>query len=71
MDLSLVAAAPDELLQSVGYYGPAAQAPQAYARLTEGLDETVVRVVTARPGIEPVLDALRALTPDRIRAAQA
>jgi 5,10-methylenetetrahydromethanopterin reductase len=64
----LVDAAPDELLQAVGYYGPAAGAPSAYARLSAGLDETVVRLVTARPGPEPVLAAMSALTPAAIRA---
>ncbi len=66
---ALVAAAPDELLTSVGYYGPAAGAPPAYARLSAGLDETVVRVITTRPGMDRVVATLDALTPDRIRAA--
>ncbi|MGB6455959.1 MAG: LLM class flavin-dependent oxidoreductase [Streptosporangiaceae bacterium] len=64
----LVDAAPDELLHAVGYYGPAAGAPSAYARLSAGLDETVVRVITVRPGPEPVLVAMSALTPAAIRA---
>jgi alkanesulfonate monooxygenase SsuD/methylene tetrahydromethanopterin reductase-like flavin-dependent oxidoreductase (luciferase family) len=67
---SLVKAAPDELLSAVGYYGTAADAPAAYARLSQGLDETIVRVITARPGLEPVVAAMEALTPARIRAAQ-
>jgi alkanesulfonate monooxygenase SsuD/methylene tetrahydromethanopterin reductase-like flavin-dependent oxidoreductase (luciferase family) len=66
---ALVAAAPDEMLTAVGYFGPASGAAQAYARLSQGLDETVVRIVTARPGLEPVVAALEALTPERIRAA--
>jgi len=66
---ALVEAAPDELFSSVGYFGPAGGAAAAYARLAEGLDETVVRIVTARPGMAPVVAALEALTPDRIRAA--
>jgi alkanesulfonate monooxygenase SsuD/methylene tetrahydromethanopterin reductase-like flavin-dependent oxidoreductase (luciferase family) len=65
----LVAAAPDEMLHAVGYYGPAAGAPEAFARLSAGLDETIVRVVTARPGLEPVRAAMTALTPALIRAA--
>ncbi len=65
----LVDAAPDELLQAVGYYGPAAGAPAAYARLSAGLDETVVRIITTRPGPEPVLATLSALRPAAIRAA--
>jgi len=66
----LVDATPDELLRAVGYYGPAAQAPAAFARLSEGLDEAVVRVITARPGLEPVVDAMTALTPSLVRAAR-
>jgi alkanesulfonate monooxygenase SsuD/methylene tetrahydromethanopterin reductase-like flavin-dependent oxidoreductase (luciferase family) len=64
----LVAAAPDEMLHAVGYYGPAAGAPAAFARLSAGLDEAIVRVVTARPGLEPVREAMAALTPSLIRA---
>jgi alkanesulfonate monooxygenase SsuD/methylene tetrahydromethanopterin reductase-like flavin-dependent oxidoreductase (luciferase family) len=65
----LVAAAPDEMLHAVGYYGPAAPAPAAFARLSAGLDETVVRVITARPGLEAVREAMTALTPALIRSA--
>jgi len=65
----LVAAAPDDLLHAVGYYGPAASAPAAFARLSAGLDETIVRIITARPGLEPVREAMVALTPSLIRAA--
>jgi alkanesulfonate monooxygenase SsuD/methylene tetrahydromethanopterin reductase-like flavin-dependent oxidoreductase (luciferase family) len=64
----LVGAAPDQLLHAVGYYGPAAAAPAAFARLSAGLDETIVRVITARPGLEPVTQAMAALTPSLIRA---
>jgi alkanesulfonate monooxygenase SsuD/methylene tetrahydromethanopterin reductase-like flavin-dependent oxidoreductase (luciferase family) len=66
----LVAAAPDEMLRRVGYYGPASAAPAAFARLSAGLDETIVRIITARPGIEPVAEAMSALTPSLIRAAR-
>ena len=65
----LVAAAPDKLLQAVGYYGPAAGAPAAFARLSAGLDEAIVRIITARPGLEPVSEAMTALSPSLIRAA--
>jgi alkanesulfonate monooxygenase SsuD/methylene tetrahydromethanopterin reductase-like flavin-dependent oxidoreductase (luciferase family) len=67
----LVADAPDEMLQAVGYYGPAGPAPAAFARLSTGLDEAIVRIVTARPGLEPVVEALAALTPSAIRHAAA
>ena len=66
---ALVAAAPDEMLTAVGYFGPAHGAAEAYARLSQGLDESVVRILTARPGLEPVVAAMEALTPARIRAA--
>jgi len=65
----LVAAVPDEMLHAVGYYGPAGPAPSAFARLAAGLDEAVVRIVTARPGLTPVIEAMDALTPARIRAS--
>jgi alkanesulfonate monooxygenase SsuD/methylene tetrahydromethanopterin reductase-like flavin-dependent oxidoreductase (luciferase family) len=65
----LVDAAPDELLNAVGYFGPADGAPSAFARLSEGLDETIVRIITARRGPEPVIEAMKALTPSMIRAA--
>jgi len=63
----LVAATPDEMLRAVGYYGPARPAPAAFARLSAGLDEVMVRIVTARPGLDPVGEAMAALTPTRIR----
>jgi alkanesulfonate monooxygenase SsuD/methylene tetrahydromethanopterin reductase-like flavin-dependent oxidoreductase (luciferase family) len=65
----LIAAAPDELLHAVGYFGPAAAAPAAFARLSAGLDEAIVRIITARPGLEPVREAMAALRPSLIRAA--
>ena len=68
MDI-LVAAAPDEMLSAVGYFGPAEGAAAAYARLSQGLDETIVRIITARPGLEAAVAAMEALTPARIRAA--
>ena len=63
----LVAAAPDEMLRAVGYYGPPAQAPAAFARLSAGLDEAIVRIITARPGLELAAAAMAALTPSLIR----
>lgn len=65
----LVDVAPDDLFDAVGYAGPAAGAAPVFARLSTGLDETIVRVVTARRGIDPVLEAMEALTPEVIRAA--
>jgi len=64
----LVAATPDEMLHAVGYYGPAAAAPAAFARLSAGLDEAMVRIITARPGLQPVVETMEALTPTLIRS---
>jgi alkanesulfonate monooxygenase SsuD/methylene tetrahydromethanopterin reductase-like flavin-dependent oxidoreductase (luciferase family) len=65
----LVDAAPDEMLRAVGYYGSAVAAPAAFARLSAGLDEAIVRIITARPGLEPVIEAMAALTPISISPA--
>jgi hypothetical protein len=34
-----------------------------------GLDEAIVRIITARPGLEPAVAAMAALTPSLIRDA--
>jgi alkanesulfonate monooxygenase SsuD/methylene tetrahydromethanopterin reductase-like flavin-dependent oxidoreductase (luciferase family) len=68
---ALVSAVPDEFLNSVGYFGSAGGAAEAFARLSHGLDEAIVRVVTTRPGLKPVVATLEALTPARIGKALA
>ena len=60
---------PDDLLRMVGYYGPAAGAAAAFARLAAGLDTAIVRVVPARPGVDAVLQVLHACRPELVRAA--
>lgn len=60
---------PDDLLRLVGYYGPAAGAAAAFARLAQGLDTAIVRVVPARPGLAAVTAVLDACRPDLVRAA--
>ena len=65
----LAAAAPDSMLQAVGYYGPAGAAPAAFARLSAGLDEAIVRIITASSGLQYVTQAMAALRPALIRAA--
>lgn len=59
---------PRELLQMVGYYGPAAGAAAAFRRLAVGLDVAMVRVVAARPGIESVRAVMQACRPEAITA---
>jgi hypothetical protein len=66
----LVAAVSDEMLHAVGYFGPAGPAPAAFARLSDGLDEVIVRIITTRPGLEPVIRAMTALTPPLIMEAK-
>ncbi len=65
----VVDAFPPELLRAVGYYGAAAGAAAAFRRLSEGLDIAVVRVVAARPGIEPVRAVMRACAPALVASA--
>jgi 5,10-methylenetetrahydromethanopterin reductase len=63
----LADAASNEMLLRVGYFGKPEGAAAAYAKLSEGLDETIVRVITARPGMEAVIETMEALTPALIR----
>lgn len=63
----LADAAPAEMLQQVGYYGPSEGAAPAFRRLSKGLDIAIVRVVAARPGIESTLAAMRACRPKLVR----
>lgn len=66
-DADLIEAFPRDLLQAVGYYGPPAGAAAAFARLAQGLDVAVVRVVRARPGIESVRAVMQACAPALVR----
>lgn len=59
----LVDAFPADLLDVMGYHGPAAGAGPALARLSEGLDEAVVRVVTVGPGLGSASATARACAP--------
>lgn len=56
-----------DLLQDVGYYGPASGAAAAFRRLSQGLDTAIVRVVAARPGLDSVLAVMRACKPELVR----
>jgi alkanesulfonate monooxygenase SsuD/methylene tetrahydromethanopterin reductase-like flavin-dependent oxidoreductase (luciferase family) len=63
----VVDAFPEELMRSVGYYGPAAGAAAAFKQIAEGLDIAIVRVVAARPGLDSVLAVMRACRPELLR----
>ena len=54
---------PAEILQSVGYFGKADGAAAAFARLAEGLDTAIVRVVAARRGVDSTLAVMEACKP--------
>jgi alkanesulfonate monooxygenase SsuD/methylene tetrahydromethanopterin reductase-like flavin-dependent oxidoreductase (luciferase family) len=60
---------PTDLLLHVGYFGRAAGAAAAFARLARGLDTAIVRVVPVRPGTAAVTAVLEACAPGRVRAA--
>ena len=61
--LEVVDAFPDELLNKVGYYGPADGAAEAFERLARGLDTAIVRVVAARPGLDAARAVMKACRP--------
>ena len=54
---------PAELLQKVAYFGKADGAAEAFKRLAEGLDTSIVRVVAARPGLDSVRAVMEACKP--------
>ena len=58
---------PAEILQSVGYFGKADGAAVAFARLAEGLDTAIVRVVAARRGVDSTLAVMEACRPEAVR----
>ena len=60
---------PADILQSVGYFGKADGAAAAFARLAEGLDTAIVRVVAARRGVDSTLAVMEACKPETVRAA--
>jgi alkanesulfonate monooxygenase SsuD/methylene tetrahydromethanopterin reductase-like flavin-dependent oxidoreductase (luciferase family) len=64
-DLSdLVDAVPVDLLRTVGYFGAAAGAAEELARLSQGLDEAMVRLISVRSGdLEACLNTVRACAP--------
>ena len=57
----LVDLVPPDLLRRVGYFGRPAGAPAAMQRLSKGLDEAMVRLITVRSGdLDACLNAIRA-----------
>ena len=65
----LIDRVPSELALKVGYFGKAAGAADALRRLSPGLDEAMVRLISARPGsLEAAVSAVRACEPSGWRA---
>jgi alkanesulfonate monooxygenase SsuD/methylene tetrahydromethanopterin reductase-like flavin-dependent oxidoreductase (luciferase family) len=61
---SMIDDVPPELLLSVGYFGKPAGAAAALERLSRGLDEAMVRLITVRPGdLDACLTSVRACQP--------
>jgi hypothetical protein len=60
---------PLEILQTVAYCGPADGAASAFKRLAQGLDTAIVRVVSARPGVQSVRAVLEACRPQLVTAS--
>ncbi|MBV9600464.1 MAG: LLM class flavin-dependent oxidoreductase [Chloroflexi bacterium] len=57
----LVDLVPTDLLRRVGYFGRPAGAPEAMQRLSKGLDEAMVRLISVRSGdLDACLTAIRA-----------
>jgi hypothetical protein len=54
---------PPEFLREMGYFGPASGAPEALARLSEGLNLAIVRIVGVRPGMEAARAVMTACAP--------
>ena len=65
----VVDAYPSDALQAVGYYGKPEGAAAAFARLAEGLDVALVRVIAARPQISSTQAVMQACAPEKVRAA--
>jgi alkanesulfonate monooxygenase SsuD/methylene tetrahydromethanopterin reductase-like flavin-dependent oxidoreductase (luciferase family) len=60
----LLDAVPPDLLHSVGYFGGAAGAADALKRLSRGLDEAIVRLISVREGdLEACMKSIRACRP--------
>jgi alkanesulfonate monooxygenase SsuD/methylene tetrahydromethanopterin reductase-like flavin-dependent oxidoreductase (luciferase family) len=60
----LVDGVPTELLQKVGYFGRASGAAAALRRLSQGLDEAMVRLIAVRSGdLEANMNAIRTCRP--------
>ena len=59
---------PETILKSVGYYGNANDAAKEVAKLSKGLDNLIVRIVSSQPGNkDSALDVMKACDPNKIK----
>jgi alkanesulfonate monooxygenase SsuD/methylene tetrahydromethanopterin reductase-like flavin-dependent oxidoreductase (luciferase family) len=56
----IIDAFPEAMMRKVGYYGKAAGAAAGFESVAQGLDVAIVRVVGAKPGIDPARAAIEA-----------
>ena len=64
----LAEAFPVNILRSVAYFGKSDQAASEFARLSTGLDNAIVRIVSSTPGqIEGTVNVLNACAPNFVR----
>jgi alkanesulfonate monooxygenase SsuD/methylene tetrahydromethanopterin reductase-like flavin-dependent oxidoreductase (luciferase family) len=62
---------PSAMCAAAGYFGTAESAAARVADLTRGLDAVVIRVIPVNRNKHVAIDTMKALAPDRIRAAAA
>lgn len=60
---TLVETVSDDFLLATGYFGTPDGAAEAFTRLSEGLDTSIVRIVGARPGIDAARAVMQACAP--------
>ena len=59
---------PENILRAVAYFGKPEGAAAEFARLSKGLDNAIVRVVSSRPGtVAGTLDVMNACAPQTVR----
>jgi hypothetical protein len=59
---------PENILRSVAYFGKAENAASEFARLSEGLDNAIVRVVSSKPGtVEGTLNVMNSCAPVEVK----
>ena len=59
---------PENILKAVGYYGKPDNAAKELAKLSKGLDNAIIRIVSSTPGsFNSALNVLKACSPNKIK----